>query len=320
MGRAASIPQQLTHANAAMALLVLGIPGTVFWPYFSGAALLMIGLSIIIKSELPHAHGLDKLLPFGRLFYTIPMAVFGAEHFTSTRFIMRIVPSWIPAHRFWVYLVGTALLAAAICITVKRMAALAALLLGIMLFLFVLLMHIPNVVANPGNRILWVVALRDTAFSGGAIAFAGAHMKGWCASSRQVLMTIARFFIAVPAVFFSVEHFLHPGFVPGVPLEKITASWVPARFFWAYLAGAVLFAAGASIMMKKQARLAATCLGMMILLLVLFVYMPTLVSHPSDIAKELNYVVDTLAFSGAAFLLADALPKVEHPQEREEAI
>jgi asparagine N-glycosylation enzyme membrane subunit Stt3 len=114
-------------------------------------------------------------------------------------------------------------------------------------------------------------------------------------------------------VFFSVEHFLHPEFIPGVPLGKVTIAWDPGRLLWAYFVGAVLFAAGTSIMARNKARLAATGLGIVIFLLVMFVYLPTLVAHPSDIANELNYFVDTLAFSGAALLLADALPKEDHP-------
>ena len=120
------------------------------------------------------------------------------------------------------------------------------------------------------------------------------------------LVTVGRFFVAMPALFFGVEHFLHPEFAPGVPLEKIIPVWVPARLPWAYLAGMVLVAGGVALIVNKKARMAATCLGVMILLLVLFVYLPVLVASPNDIVS-LNYFVDTLLFSGAALVLADAL-------------
>lgn len=119
------------------------------------------------------------------------------------------------------------------------------------------------------------------------------------------LVTMARFFIGIPAMIFGVEHFLYPTFAPGVPLGKIMPVWILGRVCWAYLAGAVLIASGACIVMNRKTRLAATYLGVMILLLVLFVYVPVLVASPSDIVS-LNYVVDTLVFSGAGLLLADA--------------
>jgi hypothetical protein len=58
--------------------------------------------------------------------------------------------------------------------------------------------------------------------------------------------------------------------------------------------------------------MAATCLGIMILLLVLFVYLPILVASPTDL-ESLNYFFDTLLFSGAALVLGNALPKEDHP-------
>ena len=299
---------RFTHAHLAGAIVVLWVSGPVFWAYFAGAALLAIGLAIVIKNEVSQAHGLDKIVVFGRLVYAIPMAVFATEHFTDAQDVSRIVPSWIPAHRFWVYLVGTALIAAAVSIIVKRQARLAATLLGIMLCLFVVSIHIPRVVANPRDRFAWAVALRDLAFSGGAFAFAGAQMKARTAGGVPGLVTLGRFFVGIPAVFFGVEHFLHPEFAPGVPLEKVTPAWIPGRLFWAYLAGAVLVVAGASIVLSKRARLAATYLGIMIFLLVLFVYLPILAANPSDIGVGLNYFFDTLAFSGAALVLADAMP------------
>ena len=51
----------------------------------------------------------------------------------------------------------------------------------------------------------------------------------------------------------------------------------------------------------------------MILILVLFIYLPIVAADPSDIGNGLNYIVDTLAFSGAALVLADALPREDHP-------
>jgi uncharacterized membrane protein len=300
----------ITHAHLAVAfaLAAFRMPGTAFWLYFSGTLLLVIGLVKISKNELPQMHGLEKIMPFGRLFLAIPLGVFGTEHLTNTGDIANIVPRWMPAHTFWVYLVGIALIAAALSITVRIRSRLAATLLGIMLCSFVALIHIPNIVAHPSDRFFWAVGLRDIAFSGGAFALAGLQMSGIGKRAGGVswLVTVARCFVGIAAVFFGVEHFLHPTFAPGVPLEKIVPPWIPGRLFWAYLAGAVLVVAGVCLLANKKARLAATYLGIVILLLMLFVYLPILAAGPSDIVS-LNYFFDTLLFSGAALVLANAL-------------
>src|SRR5207342_257024 len=113
-----------------------------------------------------------KIMPLGRLFFAMSLAVFGSEHFTATASIATLVPRWIPAHVFWVYLVGIAFLCAAIGIANLVQARLAAALVGTTMFLFVLVMDLPAVAANPGNRFFWALALRQLAFSGGAFAFA----------------------------------------------------------------------------------------------------------------------------------------------------
>ena len=128
-----------------------GLPRTVFWIYVCASLLFVIGL-IKISKELPQERGLDKIMPFGRLFFAIPMAVFGSEHFTVTADIAALIPRWIPAHTFWVYLVGIGFLCAALSIVVLVQARLAAALVGMTLLIFVFLMDVPAVVANPHNR------------------------------------------------------------------------------------------------------------------------------------------------------------------------
>jgi uncharacterized membrane protein YphA (DoxX/SURF4 family) len=299
--------QLFWHADFAVTLVVLGVPAELFWPWFTGVVLLVIGLIKIIKDDLPRRHGLDKILPFGRLFFAMPMGVFGTEHLVDSADIAQAVPSWMPAHLFWTYLVGVALIAAALSIILNRYARLAATLLGCMLLVFVALIHIPNTVAQHGARVFWTIALRDTSFSGGAFALAGGLSRRTPSDGTPWLVTLARFFVGIPTMFFGVEDFLHPTIVPAIPLARLTPTWIPGHIFWAYASGAVLIVCGACIVMNKKARLAATYLGIMILLVVLFVYLPILVAYASSIANGLNYFTDTIVLSGAALLLADAI-------------
>jgi hypothetical protein len=64
--------------------------------------------------------------------------------------------------------------------------------------------------------------------------------------------------------------------------------------------------AGLCLIINKEARLAATWLGLMILLLVFAVYVPILVTNPSNIGDGLNYLADTLLLGGTVLSLAGA--------------
>ncbi len=160
------------------------------------------------------------------------MGVFGTEHLVDASDIAQVVPSWMPAHLFWTYLVGVALIAAALSIVLNRHARLAATLLGSMLLLFVVLIHIPNIVGQHGARLFWMIALRDTAFSGGAFALAGSLSKRAPSDGTPWLVTVGRFFVGIPAIVFGVEDILYPAIVPGIPLARITPTWIPGHIFW----------------------------------------------------------------------------------------
>jgi hypothetical protein len=81
--------QQFVVVVPALASAPFGMPATAFWIYICASLLFIIGL-IRILGELPQERGVDKIMPFGRLFFAIPMAVFGSEHFTATADIATI--------------------------------------------------------------------------------------------------------------------------------------------------------------------------------------------------------------------------------------
>ena len=290
-------------------------PGNAFWPYFAGAMILLIGLFAASK-EASLARGKEKLFILGRVFFAVPMAVFAAQHFTTTKFVSQLIPKWIPARVFWTYFVGTALLAAALSIVIKKQARLAATLLGTMLILFELVLHIPHIISHPRDLLMWAVAFRDLAFSGGALAFAATQTEKWRAKGHSALTPLARIFISVPTIFFGVVHFLHSEFLLAVDIDQSTPPWIPAHSLWAYLAGAVFIVLGIVLVLNLKTRLAATYLGLAVLVLLAFVYLPMVIAKPADIDNSLNYFVSTLAFSGVAFLLAAAIPAGNPPEIR----
>jgi uncharacterized membrane protein len=281
----------------------------IFWPCCLGLVFLVVGL-LYSRRELVAANGLDKLIALAFVFVAAPLAVFAGEHLAGPRILMQLVPPWMPARLFWAYFVGVALLAAALSLSVKKCVRWSAPLLAAMFFLFVLMMDIPATIANPHNRLFWTLALRETAFGGGALALTGFMMQQDNRRHAKTLISIARFCIGIPLIFYGVEHFLYPAFAPGVPLTKVTPPWVPIPLFWAYLVGAVLLIGGVAILLNKKSRIAATYVGLLMTLLTLLLYTPILamVRQPSQIIGEVNYVADTLFFAGTVLLLAMAMP------------
>jgi len=117
---------------------------------------------------------LEKIVPFGRVFFSIVMIEFGIDHFLYIDFISTMVPAWIPGHVFWTYLGGVALIGAGAAIILNLWLKPVSLLLAAMLFLWFIMLHIPGAIGNPtidqGNLVL--SAADALAFSGTALLIA----------------------------------------------------------------------------------------------------------------------------------------------------
>ncbi len=151
---------------------------------FSGGAFAIAG-SLPVKEQAAHKISalyrfLELFIPWGRVFFSITMIVFGIDHFIYTEFVASLVPAWIPGHNFWTYFAAVALVGSGVCIILKIKLRLIAMLLGIMIFLWLILLHIPRaVVALPpdnGNELTSVFE---------ALAFSGvAFVIAWSAGNK----------------------------------------------------------------------------------------------------------------------------------------
>ncbi len=286
------------------------IPGTVIWSYLVGGAVFGTGLvALSRRGAWRSARGLDRLILLGPVFYAAPLAAFGTEHFTLTGTIASLVPSWIPWHRFWAYFVGACFIAAALSIVTRVQARLASSLLALTFLLFVALMDVPGWAHDPTNRFAAALALRELSFSGGALALAAVLAGPRDEADRRRLATIARYFVAVPVLFYGVEQLLHGGYVPAVPLNRVTPGWIWGHALWTYLTGAVYAVAGVLLISGRKTRAAATSLGLAVLFVELVVYVPIAIVDRASLDLGLNYAGDTLMYCGALLLLAGAMPR-----------
>lgn len=74
----------------------------------------------------------------------IVMLVFGIRHFLYPYDLLVTVPNFLPGGIVWVYIVGTAFILAAISFMTNILVKTAAYLLALLLFTFVLTIHLPN--------------------------------------------------------------------------------------------------------------------------------------------------------------------------------
>lgn len=264
----------------------------------AGVAALAAGL-FLVRPRFAAAAGAGKILVLGPVLEAVALAIFAAEHFLAARDLAGIVPRWLPAPLFWTYFVGVALLAAAVSFIAWRCVRWSSSLLALLFLIIVATVDMPNLPPNIHSRLFWTLTVRETCFAAGALVLAGSLWP-----RGRVLCVIGRTIVACTFIFYAIEHFLFPRFVPGVPLEKLIPQWVPAPVLLSYLVGIVLLAAGIGLMARCTYRIAAASAGAMLLLLTVFFYLPILITeiHTPLAVEGINYVGDTLLFAGTALL------------------
>lgn len=289
--------------------VLLAFPAATLSTCAAGVALLVIGL-LAAKNDFAQARGMDKIAALAYLCFALPLAVFGAEHFSSPQSLLALVPSYMPWRMLWVYFVGVALIAASLSIATKRLVRWSGLLLGVMMLLFVAMLYLPGAIRS-GNRIVWTIVFRESSFGGAGWVLAGIAMGGDADGKGKGLINVGRVLIGMAALFFGVQHFLHPLGLPGVPLQKQTPPWIPGRAFIDYATGAFLIVAGLCFLLARKAGTAARYLGAWVVLLVAVIYGPVLMAALADPSgsvqvEGINYFADTLLFGGAILSLAHA--------------
>jgi len=117
---------------------------------------------------------LEGFIPIGPVFFSITMIIFGIDHFLYTDFAMSLVPAWIPGSLFWTYFAAVALIGAGAGIILRIQLKPVAFLLGTMIFLWVIVLHIPRAAVasatDKGNELTSV--FEALGFSGVAFVIA----------------------------------------------------------------------------------------------------------------------------------------------------
>lgn len=111
---------------------------------------------------------MNAILGLGKWLYAAPFLVFGLFHFMGAKGMAEMMSP--PGGEIMVYITGAALVAAAVSMFIGKMDKLAATLLGVMLLLFVLILHLPG--AMEGNQLSTTMVLKDLSMAGAAWMYA----------------------------------------------------------------------------------------------------------------------------------------------------
>ena len=276
-----------------------------------GTAVFLIGI-LAARTEIAAARGLEKIVALTNVCVAVPLAVFGALHLSGPRIVIPLVPAYMPWRMFWVYGIGCALIGAGLSIAIGIGVRWSGLLFGIMMFLFVAMIHLPGALARP-DRIVWTIVFREMSFGGGGWLLAGKAVDADRGSRDSKLVVAGRIFVTMALIVFGVEHFLHPTGLPGVPLAKSMPEWIPGRAIVDYVTGAALLVTAGSVLLTRNTRVTAAGVGGWLLLMVLVIYGPVLVGALSDRGfgvqlEGVNYFADTLLFTGVILALARSYP------------
>jgi len=281
-----------------------------FWPSALGLGFLTAGIWTYRRDLLTESSDARlSVVALGPVFVAASLATFAGEHFTAARSLAQFVPKWMPARLFITYFVGVAHVAAALSFVARRCIRWSAFFLALMFALFVLLLWLPSAVKLLVMRITWIVTVRETTFSMGALALFAAAVKDRFPALSKRLAVIARLWTGMVLIFFGIQNILYPQYSPGVPDTQPTASWVPLPHGIAYLTGILLVVFGIAMFVRRYAGSGGTFAGLLMVLLTLFLYVPQffLASNVGERVTAINFVFDTLLFAGTLFVITKAI-------------
>lgn len=116
---------------------------------------------------------INSLALCGKYFFALMLVIFGIDHFIYLDFVKTLVPTWIPGSLFWTYFAAVALIGSGLAIFINFKPKVISILLAAMLFIWLVVLHIPRAIAAPitdnGNELTSV--FECLAFCGVAILY-----------------------------------------------------------------------------------------------------------------------------------------------------
>jgi putative oxidoreductase len=120
---------------------------------------------------------MKRMTTIGRILFAIPFAIFGINHFLMTDYYVGMLTSFIPLGAYTIILTGIMLIAASISIILSKFVKIATILLAILLFIFILTIHIPHLMTEADKTVTLIALLKDISLLGGSLMIAGIYSE-----------------------------------------------------------------------------------------------------------------------------------------------
>ena len=118
---------------------------------------------------------MNKITTIGRILFALPFAAMGINHFVMMDYYLGTLTSFIPKTAFVMILTGIMLIAASISIITKKLVKLSTILLAILLFIFIITIHIPHLINGVDTTATLIALLKDISLMGGSLMIAGMY-------------------------------------------------------------------------------------------------------------------------------------------------
>ncbi len=120
---------------------------------------------------------MKSLTTLGRILFAIPFALFGINHFLMLDYYLGMLTSFIPLGAYTIILTGIMLIAASISIITKIHVKFTTLMLALLLFMFIVTIHIPHLFSDKDKTITIIALLKDISLMGGSLMISGIYAE-----------------------------------------------------------------------------------------------------------------------------------------------
>jgi uncharacterized membrane protein YphA (DoxX/SURF4 family) len=118
---------------------------------------------------------MKNITTIGRILFAIPFALFGINHFLMTDYYVGTLTSFVPLGAYTIIITGIMLIVVSISIITKKFVKFSTLMLAILLFVFIVTIHIPHLIAGNDTNITLIALLKDISLMGGSLMIAGIY-------------------------------------------------------------------------------------------------------------------------------------------------